>query len=99
MAKKKKANPKRLKQKFLPGMKPKSLPSIDTAADLYVEARDERIELSKHEKHCKNDLIFKMGKAGLHAYETPDGLMIRLSDTHEVKVERKKKQKGSDEEW
>lgn len=81
---------KRPKQSFIPGMEPPSNRAVDTAADDYVETRDERMKLSKEEKRSKQNLIEKMVEAGLDAYETPHGLIVLLLSDKDVKVKTKK---------
>lgn len=81
---------RRPKRGFLPGMEPISNPAIDAATDHYFDVMTERCKLSKQEHEAKDGLIDAMNTAGLHQYETPDGLVVTLLNQSNVKCKKKK---------
>lgn len=81
---------KKPKQQFLPGLAPPSVPAIDQAADTYYETMMQRVELSKEEDTAKDNLIDKMKEYSLDRYETPQGLIVSVTATSNVKCKRKK---------
>jgi hypothetical protein len=87
---KKKAK-KRLRQGFLPGMKPPSIKEIDSAAEDYVEARDGRGVAQKEEIKQRDRLLELMKKHSLVRYEY-DGKVVEIihEDKEKVKVNAKK---------
>lgn len=79
----------RRKQGYLDGMEPKSVRAIDDAADNYFEVMQERVKLSKEEDEKKDALIDAMKEAGVERYETPDGLIVTVTNKSNVKCKRK----------
>ena len=90
--------PKRGKQLRIEGLEPESIPEIDQAAEIYHARKLERCEMSKEENAAKDNLIDKMRAHGVSKYETPDGLIVEVTDTSNVKTKRKNQEEnGSDE--
>jgi hypothetical protein len=96
MATKARGRPKKIKQTVLKEMEPTRNSAIDKAAEAYVEARDERMELTKQETATKAVLMAAMKEAGESIYETEDGLVVEIThkDVEDVKVKRR----GADED-
>ncbi len=80
------------KQTSIPGTEPKSIKEIDTAAEAYVEARDERMKLTEREVEAKQNLIRVMEKHDLSTYRDesadPPLLVIVEESVAKVKVRR-----------
>lgn len=77
------------------GFEKASIAAIDKAADLYVEARDERMQLTKIEKDRKKDLQKLMHEHGQkeYHYEDHDGIprvveLVSKEETVKVRTER-----------
>lgn len=81
---------KKLKQQFLPEMDPPSIPALDDAADIYYEAMQERITMTKEEDEAKTNLIEKMKAEGLDLYETKHGLVVSILNKSNLKCKKKK---------
>lgn len=79
----------KLKQQFLDGMAPPSVPELDDAAEAYFDSKKERQELSQDEKDKKVSLIEKMVAHGLTRYESRDGLIVDLLSKSNVTCKRK----------
>ena len=92
MAKQKKAD---AEQGYLPGQEPPRIKAIDQAAKVYHNAKKERMGLSEEEDQAKDNLIDKMKEHDLQYYETPDGMIVTLTSTSNVKT--KLKHKGEEE--
>lgn len=73
------------KQQHLSGMEPPSIKAIDKAADVYVEARNARMNAGVREKERKIILAELMKQNGLTEYEY-DGKIIRVLSKENVKV-------------
>lgn len=86
----------RKKQTFIPGTEPESHPDIDRAAELYVDARDERCRLSKEEAEAQDNLLETMLKHGLSTYEFDGKIVVALSKT-KIVVKTKKDKANGDE--
>lgn len=84
----------KLRQGHLPKMHPLSNKKLDQLARNYEDARDERMEKSVAEKEAKNTLLWQMIEAKLERYETPDGLVVSVTQDRDVKV--KKQPAGTD---
>lgn len=97
-AKKRAPRAKKLKQQFIPGTEPESIPAIDAAAETYHEVMTERCGLSKQEDEAKDNLIDKMKEHGVDRYETPHGLVVSITSKSNVKVKRKKDAESAEEE-
>lgn len=89
---------KKQKQGFLPDMEPPSIKAIDDAADIYYDAMQERVKLSREEDEAKDNLIDKMKEHGLDRYETADGKVVTVTSKSNIKVKRKSNAESGDEE-
>lgn len=93
--------PKRAKQLEVPGTEAVTIEEVDTAADAYVEARDERMVAGKNEKALKDALISAMKKHQLGSYKVRgENIVVSLNETQDVKVTKMKEPKvdaGEDE--
>lgn len=78
----------RKKQRHLEGMEPEVIPELEAAADLYYDAKTERVQKSAEEKEAKQNLIDKMHKNGLELYTTADGIKVTLLSTSNVKAKK-----------
>jgi hypothetical protein len=87
---------KRVKQGFIPGTEPPLIREIDDAAETYYEAMMERVKLSKDEDEAKQNLIDKMVKHDIERYETPDGLVITVTNKKNVKAKKKHDDNGEE---
>ena len=85
----------RERQSRLPGMERPSNPTIDRAADEYVEARDERMKLTKRELETGDRLKLLMKEHDLRTYENDD-LEISFDVSEKVKVKRRKDEAATD---
>lgn len=83
------ATAKRMKQQFLPKMKPLSNAKIDAAADEFYDAERERKRATAAAKDSGNNLLFEMRQAKVQRYECPDGKVVTLEGSTKVKVSRK----------
>ena len=92
---------RRKKQAELPGIERRSIPEIETAAEAYVEARDERMARTDDEVSARDALIEVMNRHKLKVYkdETSDPpLVITLEDTTvTVKVKKVPREPTHDE--
>lgn len=96
MAKRKKAED--VEQGHLDGMEPPRIKAIDQAAKVYHNAKKERMALSEEEDQAKDNLIDKMKEHDLQYYETPDGVIVTLTATSNVKTKVKHREEdGGDE--
>ena len=80
------------KQTSIPGTEPKSITEVDTAAEAYVEARDERMALTEKEVEAKDALINVMKKHDLSVYRDdeadPPLVVTIIPGVDKVKVSR-----------
>lgn len=72
---------KRKRQSYIPGTEPPSIPAIDSAAETYMEARDERCRLSTQEHEAHDNLLEVMKENGLDRYEFDGFIVVALSKT------------------
>lgn len=70
-------------------MDPPRIKELDDAADIYFDAMQERVKLSKAEDEAKDNLIDKMKENKMQLYQTSDGLMVTITAKSNVKVKRK----------
>lgn len=73
------------------GVEHKSIPEVLVAGEAYERARDARMKKSKGEKDAKNALIDVMIKHGETVYKDDEAappILITVSTTHNVKVQR-----------
>ena len=84
-----------VEQGHLNGMEPPRIKAIDQAAKIYHRAKVDRMALSQEEDEAKDNLIDKMKEHDLQLYETPDGMIVTLTATSNVKT--KLKHKGDEE--
>lgn len=85
-----KARTKKSKQPYLhPDMAPPSIPEIDSAAEAYYEAKNERQRLTEAEKNAKVNLVERMVAAKLTRYQTPDDLVVDLLTKSNVSCKKK----------
>jgi hypothetical protein len=77
------------KQPFLEGMEPPRIKAIDEAAEIYHDAKMDRVKLSKDEDEAKDNLIDLMKQHDIALYETPDGLIVSLLNKSNVKTKKK----------
>lgn len=84
----------RPKQAELPTMENRDIAEIEEAADIYIQKRDERCDLSKQESAAKANLIQIMKKHNRDFYSYK-GLTVNVLHKDDVKV---KSDKGNDEE-
>lgn len=96
-AKAKRPKTKRPKQEFIPGTAPPSIPEIDAAAETYVDARDERSNLSIEEKEAHDNLLGKMKEHNLDRYEF-DGRVVTRIGVEKCAVKKKKSDNREDGE-
>jgi hypothetical protein len=75
----------RARNQHLPGMEPKTIPSVHKAIEEYVVARDHRMELTKVEVQKKAILMHEMKQAGLLTYSV-DGHEAELEIDEQVKA-------------
>lgn len=80
---------RKAKQPRLPGMEPESIKELDDAAEIYFDAMQARVKLSKEEDEAKDNLIDKMKEHGTDIYETPDGLVVTITNKSNVKCKKK----------
>ena len=85
------------RQKTLPTMEDSAIRSLENAALTYVEARDERMELSKVESERKTKVLSEMKKAGKTHYRR-NGLTVDVIVESETVKVRTKKPKAEGEE-
>jgi hypothetical protein len=83
----------RMKQQTeIPGTERKTIKEIDAAAEAYIEARDERMELTKREVEAKSLLLEAMQKHNVDTYcdesATPALLVTLIPGEDKVKVRR-----------
>lgn len=76
---------KRPEQQHLPGQEPKKIGPVHAAIEEYVEARDNRMELTKIEVEKKSVLLAAMKKAGIESYAV-DGHEATLDVEETVKA-------------
>lgn len=87
---------KRGKQLRIEGMEPVSIRDLDEAAETYHEAKLERRRLSNAEDEAKDNLIDKMKQHGMSRYETPDGLLVVVTDKSNIKTSKKNESDDAD---
>ncbi len=80
----------RTKQGYLEGCEPESIPALDDAASNYDEAMRDRVALSQEEDEKKDALIDLMTEHGKDRYETPDGLVVTVTNKKNIRVKHKK---------
>ena len=76
---------KRPKERHLPGMEPKTIPTVHRAIEDYVAARDARMELTKVEVEKKAHLLKVMKDQGITGYAV-DGHEATLDVEETVKA-------------
>lgn len=88
----------RPKQERIPGTEgPRRNAALEKAAAAYVDARDERMELTEKEVEKQDALVTAMEKAGLETYRCEDtNFVVEISKSTKAKV-RKVKDMASDE--
>lgn len=81
---------KRPTQARLPGTEGKArIAALEKAAAAYVEARDERMELTEKEVEKQQALVAAMDKAGLEMYRCEDmKFVVEISKTTKAKVRK-----------
>ena len=80
---------RKAKQGRLPSMEPESIQELDDAAEIYFDAMNARCKLSKEEDEAKDTLIDKMKEHKIDLYETPDGLVVSITNKSNVKCKKK----------
>jgi hypothetical protein len=82
------------KQGKLPGTERKDRnPAIEKAASAYVDARDERMDLTEREVELQDALVIAMKTAKLTTYRCDDvDLVVEMSTLEKAKVRRVKDQ-------
>jgi hypothetical protein len=88
------AKKKRVRQTYIPGTEPLSIPAIDKQADYYMDRRDTRMTLGQEEKQEKQKLLDLMKEHGLYSYEF-DGFLVTRTEEQDIKVRKKKKEKDN----
>jgi hypothetical protein len=88
MAKKKPIADKKLRQKHLPGMKPKSNPKLDKWAEHYEDAKADAARAASRKDDCESNLRFEMKKAKLTMYKTPSGITVIYSSKEKVTTKK-----------
>lgn len=78
---------RRPRQPKLPGMEAVSIPEIDRAAAAYLDARDNRMRLSKEETEKSDKLLEQMKRHHQTTYQYDSCVVTVLSST-KVKVKR-----------
>jgi hypothetical protein len=64
---------------------------VEAAASKYVEARDERMELSEREAETQTELVAAMDRAHLTTYRCDDSdLIVEVSELRKAKVRKHK---------
>lgn len=81
----------KLRQKYLPGMKPPSNPKIDRAAETYEDAKSELSRAGNDMKDSELTLRSLMKEAKLDYYKTPSGINVIFSHNEKVQTKRDKK--------
>lgn len=89
---------RKARQGLLNGMEAESIPEVDDAAEIYHEAKLARVKLTEEEHEAKDNLIDKMKENSLSLYETPDGLVVSITATSNVKTKRKSEAKDEEED-
>lgn len=88
------------KQMKIPGTERVKLAEVDTAAENYVDVRDERMELTKKENETKDALIAAMKKHGVQIYKdestSPPLVVVLTPGEDNVTVKREKADKDGD---
>ncbi len=77
------------KQLNIEGTKENAIPELDALAELYVNARDKRMEASQDEKEQKTLLLAEMKKRGLKVYRVDADvpLLVMITESLEnIKV-------------
>lgn len=90
------ARPRR-RQPALPGLETPKHPDVEAAAESFVGARDERMELTKAEVATRDRLIATMKAHDLAVYriEAEDGnLIVRLEEEAKVTVRKEREKKS-----
>jgi hypothetical protein len=73
---------RRAKQSDLPGMEDSALKDLESKAEEYVDARDERMEMLEKEVALKQEILGLMKKHHKTTYKR-DGIEIRVVPTDE----------------
>ncbi len=80
------------KQLQIAGTEKKSIKEVDAAAEAYVEARDERMQLTEREVEARDALITVMKKHKLDLYRDDDAapplLVTLIAGEDKVRVSR-----------
>ncbi len=76
-------------QQFIPGTEPPRIKAIDSAAEKYVNLRDDRTQMAEVEADAREKLRELMVKHELTEYRTPSGYkVVREAGEEKVKVRR-----------
>jgi hypothetical protein len=90
------------KQLQVPGTERDHIAEVDTAAESYIEARDERMDLTEKESEAKEALLSVMKKHRLDVYRdenvVPPLVVTLIPGSDDVKVKRVKNADGEGEE-
>jgi hypothetical protein len=84
------------RQVRLPGTEDSAINAIEKAAFRYIDARDERMELTEREVACKQDLLAEMHKARKDHYQRGQ-LSVDIVPEGETVKARLKKAKDADD--
>ena len=77
------------KQTEIPGTERTVLPNVTSAAESYVDVRDQRMKLTTEEVSKREILVMEMKEAGLDSYVDEEaGLEIVIEHRDKVKVRR-----------
>jgi hypothetical protein len=90
----------RARQTTIPGTTAPTVKAVESAAEVYVDVRDERMGLTKREVQAREKLIAVMKTHGLTVYRLPadDGegaLIVTVSDESKVTVRKEKPKAGA----
>jgi hypothetical protein len=84
------------KQLPIPGTEKETIKEVDTAAEAYVNARDERMQLTERESEAKEALVHVMKKHNLEVYRdenaVPPLVVTLIPGEDRVKVSRAKEE-------
>jgi hypothetical protein len=90
------------KQLPIPGTEKETIKEVDSAAEAYVEARDERIRLTDKEVDAKDALVTVMKKHKLDVYRdenaVPPLIVTLIPGEDKVKVSRAKDEEDEEGE-
>lgn len=77
-------------------MEPVYHAELDLKSLEYYEALRERQAMQGKEEDMKKEIMALLKKHSLHAYESPDGIIVTLAEEEKVKVKKKKQPKDED---